>query len=136
QAAIAAVHAEAARPEDTDWRQILALYRLLSRLSPNPMVTLNEAVAVAMVDGPSAGLDLLRPLAADDRMSGHHRLAAVRAHLLDMAGDADAAREAYRQAARTTTSLPERRYLESRAARLTRQVHRQAHPDGSGGPNT
>ncbi|TDD32658.1 RNA polymerase sigma factor [Actinomadura sp. KC06] len=120
QAAIAAVHAEAARPEDTDWPQIVALYRLLSHLSPNPMVTLNEAVAVAMVDGPSAGLDLLRPLDADDRMSGHHRLAAVRAHLLEMAGDADAAREAYRQAARTTTSLPERRYLESRAARLTR----------------
>ncbi|MFI0410857.1 RNA polymerase sigma factor [Actinomadura sp. 3N508] len=120
QAAIAAVHAEAARPEDTDWPQILALYRLLSHLSPNPMVTLNEAVAVAMVDGPSAGLDLLRPLADDDRMSGHHRLAAVRAHLLEMAGDADAAREAYRQAARTTTSLPERRYLESRAARLNR----------------
>ncbi|TDB78941.1 RNA polymerase sigma factor [Actinomadura sp. KC216] len=125
QAAIAAVHAEAARPEDTDWPQILALYRLLSHLStqsksPNPMVTLNEAVAVAMVDGPSAGLDLLRPLADDDRMSGHHRLAAVRAHLLEMAGDADAAREAYRQAARITTSLPERRYLESRAARLNR----------------
>ncbi|WUH98014.1 RNA polymerase sigma factor [Spirillospora sp. NBC_00431] len=123
QAAIAAVHAEAARPEDTDWRQILALYRLLSRLSPNPMVMLNEAVAVAMVDGPSAGLDLLRPLADDDRMSGHHRLAAVRAHLLEMAGDAGAAREAYRRAARTTTSLPERRYLESRAAGLARQGH-------------
>ncbi|TMQ91243.1 RNA polymerase sigma factor [Actinomadura soli] len=120
QAAIAAVHAEAARPEDTDWPQILALYRLLSHLSPNPMVTLNEAVAVAMVDGPSAGLDLLRPLDGDDRVSGHHRLAAVRAHLLEMAGDPDAAREAYRQAARTTTSLPERRYLEARAARLTR----------------
>ncbi|WP_433466708.1 RNA polymerase sigma factor [Spirillospora sp. CA-128828] len=118
QAAIAAVHAEAARPEDTDWPQILALYRLLARLSPNPMVTLNEAVALAMVDGPAAGLDLLRPLDGDARMSGHHRLAAVRAHLLEMAGDLPAARDAYRAAARTTTSLPEQRYLESRAARL------------------
>ncbi|MEV4001715.1 sigma-70 family RNA polymerase sigma factor [Actinomadura sp. NPDC049753] len=118
QAAIAAVHAEAARPQDTDWPQILALYRLLAHLSPNPMVTLNEAVALAMVDGPSAGLDLLRTLDGDTRMEGHHRLAAVRAHLLEKAGDAPAAREAYRDAARGTTSLPERRYLEARAARL------------------
>lgn len=121
QAAIAAVHAEAARPQDTDWPQILALYRLLARLSPNPMVTLNQAVALAMVDGPAAGLDLLRPLDDDDRMSGHHRLAAVRAHLLEMAGDPGAARDAYRDAARTTTSIPERRYLESRAARLNNE---------------
>ncbi|WP_443613002.1 hypothetical protein [Actinomadura madurae] len=84
------------------------------------MVTLNEAVALAMVDGPSAGLDLLRTLDGDARMSGHHRLAAVRAHLLEMAGDPRAARAAYRNAARTTTSLPERRYLDSRAARLDR----------------
>ncbi|TDD64533.1 sigma-70 family RNA polymerase sigma factor [Actinomadura darangshiensis] len=118
QAAIAAVHAEAARPEDTDWPQVLALYRLLAHLSPNPMVTLNEAVALAMVDGPSAGLDLLRPLDEDTRMSGHHRLAAVRAHLLEMSGDRSAARDAYWEAARATTSLPERRYLETRAARL------------------
>ncbi|QKW33727.1 sigma-70 family RNA polymerase sigma factor [Actinomadura sp. NAK00032] len=118
QAAIAAVHAEAPRAEDTDWRQILGLYRLLSHLSPNPMVTLNEAVALAMVDGPSAGLELLRALDGDARMAGHHRLAAVRAHLLEMTGDPDAAREAYREAARRTTSLPERRYLDSRAARL------------------
>ncbi|WP_067796908.1 RNA polymerase sigma factor [Actinomadura formosensis] len=118
QAAIAAVHAEARRPEDTDWPQILALYRLLAHLAPNPMVTLNEAVALAMVDGPAAGLDLLRPLDDDARMSGHHRLAAVRGHLLEMAGEPGAAREAYREAARRTTSLPERRYLESRAARL------------------
>ncbi|HEY8480875.1 MAG TPA: DUF6596 domain-containing protein [Spirillospora sp.] len=118
QAAIAAVHAEAARPEDTDWRQILALYRLLSHVEPNPMVTLNQAVALAMVHGPSAGLDLLRSLEGDERMSGHHRLAAVRAHLLEMAGDTAGALEAYRRAARGTTSLPERRYLESRAARL------------------
>ncbi|MES9539226.1 MULTISPECIES: sigma-70 family RNA polymerase sigma factor [unclassified Actinomadura] len=118
QAAIAAVHAEAARPEDTDWPQILALYRLLGHLAPNPMVTLNEAVALAMVEGPSAGLDLLRTLDGDDRMAKHHRLAAVRAHLLERAGDAPAAREAYRDAARGTTSMPERRYLEERAARL------------------
>ncbi|MEU8123333.1 sigma-70 family RNA polymerase sigma factor [Spirillospora sp. NPDC049024] len=118
QAAIAAVHAEAARPEDTDWPQILALYRLLGHLAPNPMVTLNEAVALAMVEGPSAGLDLLRTLDGDDRMAKHHRLAAVRAHLLERAGDAPAAREAYRDAARGTTSMPERRYLEERAARI------------------
>lgn len=125
QAAIAAVHAEAARPQDTDWPQILALYRLLAHLSPNPMVTLNEAVALAMVDGPAAGLDLLRTLDGDTRMKGHHRLAAVRAHLLEQSGDAPAAREAYRDAARGTTSLPERRYLESRAARLN-----EGDPDG------
>ncbi|MFA1551376.1 RNA polymerase sigma factor [Actinomadura chokoriensis] len=118
QAAIAAVHAEAPRAQDTDWPQILGLYRLLARLSPNPMVTLNEAVALAMVSGPSAGLELLRTLEDDDRVSGHHRLAAVRAHLLEMAGDHAAAREAYREAARRTTSVPERRYLESRAIRL------------------
>ncbi|WP_371785461.1 RNA polymerase sigma factor [Streptosporangium subroseum] len=118
QAAIAAVHAEAARVEDTDWPQILALYQLLTRISPNPMVTLNHAVAVAMVEGPGAGLDLLRTLDADDRLAGHHRLDAVRAHLLEMAGDHDAARSAYRTAARRTASLPEQRYLESRAARL------------------
>ncbi len=118
QAAIAAVHAEATRAEDTDWPQILALYELLSRVSPNPMVTLNQAVAVAMVRGPRAGLDLLEPLDADDRMTGHHRLDAVRAHLLEMAGDRAAARSSYRIAARRTTSLPEQRYLEARAARL------------------
>ena len=118
QAAIAAVHAEAARPEDTDWPQILALYRLLAHLFPNPMVTLNQAVALAMVEGPAAGLDLLRTLDDDPHMSGHHRLAAVRGHLLEMAGDTDGALDAYRRAARTTTSLPERRYLESRASRL------------------
>jgi RNA polymerase sigma factor (sigma-70 family) len=118
QAAIAAVHAEAPRAEDTDWRQILALYRLLSNIAPNPMVTLNEAAAVAMVDGPRAGLALLAPLDDDERTAGHHRLAAVRAHLLELADEPAAAREAYREAARRTTSLPERRYLEARAARL------------------
>ncbi|MFC0097729.1 RNA polymerase sigma factor [Micromonospora marina] len=118
QAAIAAVHAEAPTAEDTDWRQIVALYRVLARVAPNPMVTLNQAVAVAMVDGPRAGLALLATLDADDRTAGHHRLAAVRAHLLDLAGDRAEARAAYLAAARATTSLPERRHLEVRAARL------------------
>jgi RNA polymerase sigma factor (sigma-70 family) len=118
QAAIAAVHDEAASADDTDWAEILALYELLERIAPNPMVTLNHAVAVAMVRGPRAGLDLLGALDADDRLAGHHRLAAVRGHLLEMAGDHAAARACYQAAARRTTSLPERRYLESRAARL------------------
>ena len=119
QAAIAAVHDEAQRPEDTDWREILGLYRLLERLSPNPMITLNHAVAAAMVDGPEAGLAMLTTLERDERMAEHHRLDAVRAHLLEMAGESDAARAAYRRAAQRTTSVPERRYLEERAARLT-----------------
>ena len=118
QAAIAAVHDEAATAADTDWRQILGLYDLLERLAPNPMVTLNRAVAVAMVRGPETALDVLATLDADDRMARHYRLAAVRAHLLEMAGDRAAALAGYQTAARRTTSLPERRYLESRAARL------------------
>jgi predicted RNA polymerase sigma factor len=121
QAAIAAVHAEASTAAETDWRQIVALYRLLARIAPNPMVTLNQAVAVAMVDGPRAGLALLTPLDADERTAGHHRLTAVRAHLLELAGEVGAAREAYLMAARGTTSRPEQRYLEVRAARLTGQ---------------
>jgi RNA polymerase sigma factor (sigma-70 family) len=125
QAAIAAVHDEAARVEDTDWREILALYELLERLSPNPMVTLNRAVAVGMVHGPQAGLDLLGTLDADDRLARHHRLDAVRAHLLEMAGDHAAARSSYQQAARGTTSLPERRYLEARARRLAPEATRR-----------
>jgi RNA polymerase sigma factor (sigma-70 family) len=118
QAAIAAVHDEAATAADTDWRQILGLYDLLGRLAPNPMVTLNRAVAVAMVRGPEAALDVLATLDADERMAGHYRLAAVRAHMWEMAGDRDAARSGYQEAARRTTSIPERRYLESRADRL------------------
>ena len=118
QAAIAAVHDEAATAADTDWRQILGLYDLLDRLAPNPMVTLNRAVAVAMVRGPEAALDVLATLDADERMAGHYRLAAVRAHFWEMAGDRAAARSGYREAARRTTSIPERRYLESRADRL------------------
>jgi RNA polymerase sigma factor (sigma-70 family) len=118
QAAIAAVHDEAATATDTDWRQILGLYDLLGRLAPNPMVTLNRAVAVAMVRGPEAALDVLATLDADERMAGHYRLAAVRAHMWEMAGDRAAARSGYQEAARRTTSIPERRYLESRADRL------------------
>ena len=118
QAAIAAVHDEAAQAADTDWPQILVLYELLERISRNPMVTLNHAVAVAMVKGPQAGLELLGPLDDDRRLAEHHRLDAVRAHLLEMAGDRAAARSSYRRAARRTTSLAERGYLEARANRL------------------
>jgi RNA polymerase sigma factor (sigma-70 family) len=118
QAAIAAVHAEAPRAEDTDWPQVLALYGLLERLAPNPVVTLNHAVALAMVRGPRAGLDLLATVAEEKRLTGSHRLDAVRAHLLEMAGEREAARSGYQAAANRATSLPERRYLESRAARL------------------
>ena len=118
QAAIAAVHDEAARADDTDWRQILVLYELLAQVAPSPVVTLNHAVALAMVRGPQAGLELLATLDSDGRMAGTHRLEAVRAPLLELAGDTAAARERYRAAARRTTSLPEQRYLEGRAARL------------------
>ena len=119
QAAIAAVHDEAPSAEDTDWAQILALYEVLDQVAPNPMATLNRAVAVAEVHGPAAGLDLLATLDDDARVADHHRLLAVRAHLLERAGDLDAARAAYREAARRTTSRPEQRHLEARAARLS-----------------
>jgi RNA polymerase sigma factor (sigma-70 family) len=119
QAAIAAVHDEAARAEDTDWPQILALYGLLKRMSDNPMVTLNHAIAAAMVHGATTGLELLQPLDADERLAGHYRLDAVRAHLLEMAGDREAAIERYRAAAARTTSIPERNYLTGKAARLS-----------------
>jgi RNA polymerase sigma factor (sigma-70 family) len=118
QAAIAAVHDEAARFEDTDWDQILGLYEHLGRLAPGPMVELNRIVAVAMVHGPEAGLRQLAAAEARPGLAGHHRLDAVRAHLLELAGDREGARVAYRQAARRTLSLAEQRYLESRAARL------------------
>ncbi len=118
QAAIAAVHDEARRVEDTDWPQILSLYQLLERVAANPVVTLNRAVALSMVDGPRAGLALLDELAGDDRMARNHRLHAVRAHLLEKAGEYAAAVDSYRTAARLTTSLPERRYLEDRAGSL------------------
>jgi RNA polymerase sigma factor (sigma-70 family) len=119
QAAIAAVHDEAARATDTDWRQILGLYELLHAVAPGPMVTLNRIVAVAMVGGPRVGLEQLAAAEADPGLAGHHRVDAVRAHLLDMAGDRQAAHANYRLAARRTLSVPEQRYLESRAAQLT-----------------
>jgi RNA polymerase sigma factor (sigma-70 family) len=118
QAAIAAIHDEAPTADETDWPQILALYDVLEQVSPGPVVTLNRAVAVAMVDGPRAGLAVLGTLDADDRMTHTHRLEAVRGHLLELAGDPDAARESYRRAARMTASAPEQRYLAMRAARL------------------
>ena len=118
QAAIAAVHDEAPCAEDTDWPQILALYDLLRRMSHNPMVELNYAIASAMVSGPRAGLDLLDALDTDGRLKGNHRLDAVRAHLLEMAGERAAAIEHYGRAAETTTSIPERNYLFTQAARL------------------
>lgn len=118
QAAIAAVHDEAPKAEDTDWPQILALYELLERMSDNPMVRLNHAVATAMVLGPSKGLELLHALDADARVAGHHRLDAVRAHLLEMAGDRKAAITHFRIAADRTTSMPERNYLLMQVARL------------------
>src|SRR6185503_7033378 len=119
QAAIAAVHDEAARAEDTDWPQILALYGLLKRMSDNPMVTLNHAIAAAMVNGPPAGLELLKALDADERLAGHYRLDAVRAHLLEMAGDYDAAIKHFQAAAKRTSSIPERNYLMTQGARLS-----------------
>jgi len=118
QAAIAAVHDEAERAEDTDWPQILALYELLRRVSPGPMVTLNHAIAAAMVHGPAQGLQLLTALDADPHLAGHYRLEAVRAHLLEKMGDHEGAIKHYRVAARQTTSIPERNYLMAQAARL------------------
>jgi RNA polymerase sigma factor (sigma-70 family) len=118
QAAIAAVHDEAERTEDTDWPQILALYELLNRVSPSPMVSLNHAIAAAMVHGPAKGLELLRALDTDPRIASHYRLAAVRAHLLERTGDYEAAIKHYRVAAARTTSIPERNYLMTQAARL------------------
>ncbi|MGI5239644.1 RNA polymerase sigma factor [Dactylosporangium sp. CA-139066] len=116
QAAIAAVHDRAERVEDTDWAQIHALYEMLERMTGSPVVALNRAVAAAMAYGAPEGLRLLEPLAA--RLGDHHRLHAVRGHLLEMAGDAAGAAEHYRAAAARTASLPEKRYLIERAARL------------------
>jgi RNA polymerase sigma factor (sigma-70 family) len=118
QAAIAAVHDEAPTAEATDWPQIMALYEVLLRVSENPVVSLNQAVAVAMVRGPQAGLDLLAGLASDERIASDHRLHAVRGHLLEMAGDPAAARAAYQTAAERALSLPQQRYLQARANRL------------------
>jgi RNA polymerase sigma factor (sigma-70 family) len=127
QAAIAAVHDRAARAEDTDWAQILALYGLLEQMTDNPVVTLNRAVAVAMAKGPEAGLVVLDSV--DDRLAGHYRLDAVRAHLLELAGDTEGAFDHYRAAAARTTSVPEQRYLSMKAARLRRS---ETQPPASG----
>jgi predicted RNA polymerase sigma factor len=118
QAAVAAVHGQAARAEDTDWEEILGLYGLLERMSDNPMVALNRAVAFAMVHGPKAGLELVATLDADPRVARHHRLAAVRAHLHERAGERAEAIRYYASAAEGTSSIPERNYLRMKAARL------------------
>jgi predicted RNA polymerase sigma factor len=118
QAAIAAVHDEAPRHEDTDWTQIAALYQILMRLTESPVVRLNHAIAVAMVEGPEAGLSLLEALEGDERVRGSHRLDAARAHLLERAGNCEEAGRLYRQAASRTASLPERNYLLTKAASI------------------
>ena len=116
QAAVAAVHDESPRHEDTDWPQIAALYGLLERMNDNPMVTLNRAIAVAMVQGPAAGLEMLDALAAGGRLAGSHRLDAVRGHLLEMAGDREGAVRHLLAAANRTTNTAERNYLLTHAA--------------------
>jgi len=118
QAAIAATHADAVTAKETNWPQVQALYLILERIAPNPMVTLNRAIALAETEGPQAGLELLSTLDSDPRMTGHHRLLSVRAHLLEQTGDPAGAYEHYRRAAKSTASLAEQRYLESRAGRL------------------
>jgi RNA polymerase sigma factor (sigma-70 family) len=118
QAAIAAAHDRARRAEDTDWAEILALYGLLEGVSPGPMVALNRAVAAAMADGPQAGLDLLAEV--EPRLEGHHRVHAVRGHLLELAGDPEGAHAEYVRAAKLTASLPEQRYLTKRATQVAR----------------
>ena len=127
QAAIAAVYSEAATMEDTDWPQILALYDLLEATAPNPFTSLNRAIAVGMVHGPAAGLRIITALEADKRLARNHRLLAARAHLLEMAGDTDAAAASYLEAARHSTSAPERRHLSIQAQRLS------AHAPAQGG---
>jgi predicted RNA polymerase sigma factor len=124
QAAIAALHDRAQTADQTDWPQILALYELLEKIAGNPVVTLNRAVAAAMADGPSAGLALLEEV--DERLAGHYRLDAVRAHLLEMAGDTESALAHYRVAASRTTNLTERRYLTTQAARLAKSDESRA----------
>jgi predicted RNA polymerase sigma factor len=118
QAAIAAVHDEAPSDVETDWPQILGLYRLLSTITDNPMTTLNQAVAELKVNGPAAALTVLNRAASDPRLAGHYRVDGLRAHLLEESGDLAAAREHYLKAAKATLSLPERRYLQERAAQL------------------
>ncbi|WP_028801114.1 RNA polymerase sigma factor [Streptomyces sp. 142MFCol3.1] len=129
QAAVAAVHNHAVRAQDTDWPQIHGLYELLEHMTGSPLVTLNRAVALAMVDGPRAGLALLDRLTTDDRgpLTGHHRVHAVRAHLLEMAGESTSAVDQYRLAAALTTNAPEQRYLTTKAAQLHQRS--RPHPD-------
>ena len=118
QAAIASLHNEASRVEDTDWPQILALYGVLRRMSDNPMVEMNYAIATAMVHGPLKGLQLLSNLERDERLKDNHRLDAVRAHLLEAAGELVAAVRLYQAAAVKTNSIPEKNYLMLKAAKL------------------
>ncbi|MEE1806399.1 RNA polymerase sigma factor, partial [Streptomyces sp. BE133] len=118
QAAIAATHADAATAGETNWPQVHALYLILERIAPNPMITLNRAIALAETEGPAAGLSLLATLDSDERMAGHHRLLSVRAHLLEKTGDTAGAYEHYRRAAKSTASIAEQRYLEARAGRV------------------
>ena len=130
QAAIAAVHDEAARAEDTDWAQVETLYRMLADLVPGPFVTLNHAVAVARTDGPEAALAMLARLADEPALRRHHRLHAVRAHLLEMAGRPDDARAEYLAAAALATSIPEQRYLHEKASGDV-GAHLRAHLSGT-----
>ncbi|HEY1620580.1 MAG TPA: DUF6596 domain-containing protein [Streptosporangiaceae bacterium] len=132
QAAIAATHAGAATAAQTNWAQVHALYLILERIAPNPMVTLNRAIALARTEGPGAGLALLAALDGDERMAGHHRLLSVRAHLLEQAGDTAGAFVLYRRAARATASLAEQRYLESRASRVRPRAAGDTPGAGSG----
>ena len=119
QAVIAALHDQAKTTDETDWSQIEALYGLLQRMSDNPMIALNRAVATAMVEGPEAGLRLINTIAQDERLKGHYRVDAVRAHLYERAGQRDLALVHYRRAAEGTASLPERNYLLGKAARVS-----------------
>jgi len=125
QAAIAALHDQAPRAEDTDWPAILNYYGLLMELTDNPMIALNHAIASAMVHGPAAGLELLKALDADRRIAGHYRLDAVRGHLRERLGDFDQAIAHYRAAAERTSNVPERNYLTAKAVRLAEQQRRR-----------
>ena len=128
QAAITALHDQAARADDTDWPQILALYGLLERMSSNPMVTLNRAIAAAMTHGPEAGLAIVEPLDTDARLGGHYRLDAARAHFHEMAGRLDVAHGHYLEAAGKTASIPERDYLTTKAARIAETLAKAGAP--------
>jgi len=132
QAAIAAVHAEAPTWEQTDWAQICTLYAMLERVAPGSAVTLNRAVAVGMAHGAERGLPIVDELLADPAMRRHHRTHAVRAHLLEMAGDHAEAHRAYARAARLTASIPEQRYLNARASRIAARPTRSTASPGQG----